>query len=119
MKPSSLRTRTTSSFILDIGTSTRSCWRTFELRMRVSRSEMGSIFTLPGRFFHARQKAAVRHFAETHAAQAEIAVERAGSAADLAAVAVPRRELRDLHHLRTPSCSGHDQFLPAVAAGTD
>src|SRR5207253_1411445 len=118
MKPSSLRTRTTSSFILDIGTSTRSCWRTFELRMRVSRSEIGSIFTLhlPGRFFHARQQAAVSHLAETHAAEAEIAVERAGTAADLAAVAVPRRELRDLHHLCAPSCRGHGQFLPAAAA---
>src|SRR5580700_5778687 len=103
MKPSSLRTRTTSSLILDIGTSTRSCWRTFELRMRVSRSEIGSMITLPGGFFDARQQSAVRHFSETHAAQAEIAVERAGAAADLTAIAVARRELRDLHHLRTPS----------------
>src|ERR1035437_5045323 len=112
MKPSSLRTRTTSSFSFDIGTSTRSCWRTFEFRMRVSRSEMGSMITLPGRFFNARQEAAVRHFAETHAAQAEVAVERAGPAANLTAVAMPRRELRGLHHLRTPCRRGHNQFLP-------
>ena len=40
------------------------------------------------------------HLPEAHAAKAEVAVERARTAADLAAVAMPRGEFRRLGHLR-------------------
>src|SRR3989344_3627798 len=77
MKPSSFKTRTTSIFIFDMGTSTRSFCRMLALRMRVSRSGIGSMITLPGGFLDAREQALVGHLPEAHAAQAEIAVERA------------------------------------------
>src|SRR5579859_2701840 len=112
MKPSSLSTRTTSILSLDIGTSTRSFWRTFELRMRVSRSEMGSIIFSPGGLLHARQQAAVRHLAEAHAAQAEVAVERPRPSANLAAVALPSRELGLLRHFRAPGGGRHVSSSP-------
>src|SRR3989338_623954 len=54
------------------------------------------------------------HLPEAHAAQAEVAVERARTAADLTAVAMPRGELRRLGHLGAPCCGGHNLVSPRV-----
>src|SRR5512142_164589 len=47
MYPSSFRMRTISSFILEEGTSTVSCLESLALRIRLSRSDTGSVIVIP------------------------------------------------------------------------
>src|SRR5689334_3842432 len=106
MKPSSLRSRTISSFILEAGTSTRSLRRAFAFRILVKRSAIGSI-NLPGGLDDARDLALMGRFSEANPAKAEVAVIGARAAAKLAAVAIARRELLRLPHFCYPGRRRH------------
>jgi hypothetical protein len=64
------------------------------LRMRVSMSAIGSVIMgSPARLDHARDLAAEREHPETNPAKLELAIVAASSAAHLATIAVPDREL--------------------------
>src|SRR5215210_1383930 len=114
MNPSSLRILQISSLSLETGTSSRSCLARRALRIRLSRSAMGSVMLIvslleslipgaaasPARLDHAGQIALQRQLAEVDAAETELAVVAAGTAADPAAVAIPHVELQLLRFLR-------------------
>src|SRR5579875_3049218 len=96
MYPSSLSMRAISTFIFELGIVTRSCSALLALRMRVSMSAIGSVSTvslLPARLRHAGDRALVRELAQADAAQAELAEDRARTAAPVAARVVPHLEL--------------------------
>src|SRR3712207_327151 len=82
-----------SSFLsLDDGISTVSWAAMMPLRIRVRKSAMGSVIdmALPARLGHAGDVPLVRHLAQAHAAQAELAVDGARAAALAAARVRPR-----------------------------
>src|SRR5262245_32837322 len=95
-KPSRTRTSTTASLRRECGTSSRSLRAPAALRIRVSRSATGSVIDislsslLPGRLHEAGDLALVREPPQAEPAEPELAVVRAGAAADPAAVAVLR-----------------------------
>src|SRR5215213_3815996 len=118
MKPSSLRILQISTLSLEIGTSSRSCLARRALRIRLSRSAMGSVMLIvslleslkpasPARLDHAGQIALQRQLAEVDAAETELAVVAAGAAADPAAVAIPHVELQLLRFLRDLRSRSH------------
>src|SRR4051812_10265567 len=79
--------RATSTLSFDDGTSTVSCAAVIPLRMRVSRSAMGSVIDIgsPARLGHAGDVAVVRELAQADPAEAELAEHRARPAAAAAA----------------------------------
>src|SRR5262249_23693156 len=97
---------------LDDGMSTFSCSARLPLRMRVSRSAMGSLligWPSPARLHDARHLALEGQLAKAETAQLELPQISAGTAAQFAAMVAPRRELRrplglhderDLRHRR-------------------
>src|ERR1035437_9237756 len=94
--------RATSAFSLEAGTSTLG-WRAWiALRTRVSMSAMGSLVivlllpVLPASLGHAGNLAIQGELAETQAANAEFAQERARASTPPATVAVPALQLRGL-----------------------
>src|ERR1051325_3804094 len=117
INPSSLRMRAISDFSLEEGISTFWCRERIALRIRVSMSATGSvnlivcfsstarylwsqpencggsILSLPGRLRNPRNLTPQRQPAETQAANAELAEERARTSANLAAVVLARGEL--------------------------
>src|ERR1700739_4870352 len=107
--------RATSTFNFEVGTSTRA-WRALAaLRIRVNKSEMGSVCilslplpagckcsphpSLPARFHDAGDFPAQRVATETDAAHLKFAKVSAGAAAQAAAVAHANLELRLPAHL--------------------
>src|SRR5215469_5781278 len=74
------------------------------LRMRVSRSEMGSVMLMrrpsPARLGETRNLAAARDLADLHPRQAELAVHPARAPGDGAALALPRRTCVAWHCLQ-------------------
>src|SRR5512143_2481489 len=89
--PVSLRIRQTSTFCFDSGTSRRSCFARCALRIRVSRSAIGSVLLmmrlLPTGLDHAREVPAQRQVAKADSAERELAHEGARPTAHLAAIA--------------------------------
>src|SRR5690349_14548928 len=79
------------------GISTVSCAAMIPLRMRVRKSAIGSVIDmarLPARLGHAGDEALVRQLAQAHAAEPELAVDRARAPAAPAARVGPRLVLR-------------------------
>src|SRR5215210_1393317 len=120
MKPSSLRRRQTSSLSRETGTSSRSCFARWALRIRVSRSAMGSVMLiesfspsrpLPARLDHAGQIALQRQIPQVDATQPELAVDTARAATDPAPVAVADLELQLLPLLRDLCRRRHNLLL--------
>src|ERR1700674_708398 len=111
MKPSSLSSRATSSLSFELGTSRRSCFDKWAFRIRVSRSEMGSVMLisvsllaarrcfqarralLPACLDHSGKVSLQRQVPEMDAAEPELAVVAARAAADSTPVPVPHLEL--------------------------
>src|SRR5579884_3873363 len=96
MYPSSLSRRAISTFIFELGISTRSCSALLALRMRVSMSAIGSVstsFLLPTGLRHAGDGALVRELAQADPAEAELAEHRARAPAAVAACVVAHLEL--------------------------
>src|SRR3970040_216383 len=93
MKPSSFKIAAIAAFNLELGMATKVCPAMIPLRMRVSKSEMGSFtdirtpLRLPGGFHHAGDVAFQGKLAETNAAQAKAAHIAARTPANLAAIA--------------------------------
>src|SRR5262245_26417771 len=98
MKPSRLRTSAMPFFRREPGMSTVRLRIELAFRTRVSMSAMVSVMLMigssPARLLDARDLAAMGHLAEADAADRELADERTGPAAEAAAVAMPRLELR-------------------------
>src|SRR5579859_4393918 len=92
--------RAISLLSFDAGTSTRWCFAAAALRMLVKKSAIGSVciirfaFSLPARLHDAGNFALERHAAETDTAHLKLADIGARPAANAAAVAMLRRELR-------------------------
>src|SRR3990172_4889094 len=116
MKPSSLRISAILTFSFEDGTSTFSCSARLALRMRGSRSAIGSVIDISSRLLpagldDARPLALEGELPEADAARLELPEITAGKAADLAAGVGPRLELRrgpllhDSPGLRHPSDS--------------
>src|SRR5919204_1986511 len=92
MYPSSLSRRAISSFMREVGISTRSCIARFALRIRASMSAIGSVSIarlLPGTLGHAGDHALVGELAQTDPAEAELPEYRARAAAAVTARVVP------------------------------
>src|SRR5262245_47551092 len=91
MKPSSLRTLAIAAFSFVAGMSTVGRSMRLALRMRVSMSAIGSVIMVgtssPAGLGNAGDQPVRGHPPEADAADAELAVDGAGPAADLAAVA--------------------------------
>src|SRR5712692_8816421 len=111
MNPSSLRISAIRTLSLEEGMSTFSCSARLPLRMRVSRSAIGSLLigSSPARLQDARHLALEGQLAEAETAQLELPEVAPGPAAQLAAGVASRRELRrplglhderDLRHTR-------------------
>src|SRR5688500_8800582 len=99
MKPSSLSTLAIATLILEDGMRTVSCLAETPLRIRVSMSAMGSDIvmfapSLPAGLRHAGDLSLQRELTEANAAHREHADVATRPAAQPAAVAFPRRELR-------------------------
>src|SRR4051794_3001241 len=79
--------RATSAFSFDDGSSTVSCAAVMPLRIRVSRSAIGSVIDmrLPTRLRHAGDHSRVRELAQADPADAELAVHGARAPAAAAA----------------------------------
>src|SRR5260221_273327 len=83
------------TFSCEAGISTEGRSIATALRMRVSISAIGSvIIKSPARLLHARNQSIQRHISETQPAQFELAINGAGTAAQLAAPLAPATELR-------------------------
>src|SRR3970282_1626402 len=98
MKPSSLRISAILTFSFEEGTSTFSCSARLALRMRVSRSAIGSVIDISSRLLpagldNARHLALEGELPEADAARLELPEIPARPAADLAAGVGPRLEL--------------------------
>src|SRR5437867_4228908 len=89
MNPSSLSTCATLVFRLVAGMSTAGRSIRLAFRMRVSKSAKGSVIMIvlpsPARLLHAGDQAVGGHVAETNPADAELAIDGASPAAELAA----------------------------------
>src|SRR4051812_998258 len=98
-----------ASFSLEDGIRISSWNATLPFRIRVSMSAMGSVIdmALPTRLRHAGDLAGVHHLTEADAAQAELAVHRAGATAALATGVAPHLELRLALLLLDESLLGH------------
>src|SRR5262245_17804575 len=90
----------TSSFRFEAGHSTFSCRARTAVRMRVSRSAIGSVMddipdlSLPARLGDARDHPPVRHLAQADPAEAELAEIAPRPPADVAALVGAHGELR-------------------------
>src|SRR5512139_1068517 len=111
MKPSSRRILQISAFSLELGTSTRSCLARCAFRIRISRSETGSMLlisiSLPARLDHAREISLPGEVAKADAAQTELPHEATRTSAPLAPVALPNLELQGDPGLRHSGRSRH------------
>src|SRR5262245_17419967 len=109
MKPSSLRTLAMAALSLVAGMSTAGRSMRLALRMRVSMSAIGSVIMVsapsPAGLGHTRDEAVRGHPAEADAADAELAVDGARPAAELAAVADADDRAR-LHQLGRVALGG-------------
>src|SRR5262245_36597971 len=115
MKPSSLSSSATRTFSLDEGMSTFSCSARLPLRMRVSRSAMGSLLiggSSPARLHDARHLALEGQLPEAEPAQLELPEVAPRTAAQLAAVIAARRKLRRPLGLHDERDLGHTRATP-------
>src|SRR3954453_15119690 len=88
MYPSSLRRRAISTFIRELGMVACSCSALLALWMLVGMSAFGSVShlsLLPARLRHAGNRSLVRELAEADPAEAELAEDRARTAAPVTA----------------------------------
>src|SRR5882724_9050218 len=112
MYPSSFRIRATSAFSFEVGISTRA-WRALAaLRIRVSKSEIGSVCIvvfrrLPAGLHHAGNFPAQRVGSKTNAAHLKFSQVTARPAAQAATVAYANLELQLLAHLGELRISRH------------
>src|SRR5437868_13762768 len=113
MNPSSFSSSAMRTLSLDDGMSTFSCSALLALRMRVSRSAIGSVrMALPARLRDARHLALEGELPEAQAAHAELAEVAAGTPAQPAAAVAPRRELRRAQRLHDERGLGHELTTP-------
>src|SRR5262245_59179286 len=115
MNPSSLRISATRTLSLDEGMSTFSCSARLPLRMRVSRSAMGSLLigaSSPARLHDARHLTLERQLAEAETAQLELAQVAPGPAAQLAATVTAGGKLRRPLGLHDERDLGHTRATP-------
>src|SRR5712692_7950101 len=115
MNPSSLRISAIRTLSLEEGMSTFSCSARLPLRMRVSRSAIGSLligWPSPARLHDARNLALEGQLPEAEAAQLELPEVAPGPAAQLAAGVGPRRELRRPLGLHDERDLGHTRATP-------
>src|SRR5580692_4239921 len=102
--------RAISTFNLEDGRSTRGCFARAALRMRVSKSAMGSVVilsSLPAGLHHAGNFSLEREAAETDTAHLELAERAPRAAADPAAVALADLVLQLALGLRDLTGSSH------------
>src|ERR1700761_125388 len=103
--------RATSIFSFELGTSTRGCLARAELRMRVSKSAIGSVVilysSLPAGLHNAGDFALERQAAETDTAHLELRKNRARTAADAATIALADLVLQLLFGLRDLTGASH------------
>src|SRR5262245_49025371 len=113
MNPSSLRISAIRTLSLEDGMSTFSCSARLPLRMRVSRSAIGSLLmaSSPARLHDARHLALEGQLAKAEAAHLELAEVAPGPAAQLAAGIRPGRELRRPLGLHDERGLGHTVLL--------
>src|SRR5919205_1694984 len=105
--------RAISSFILEWGISTFSCFAICALRIRVRKSAMGSLTAiLPARFRYPGDLAFVRQLPEADPAQPELPVVPVRPAAPLAPVVLPYPVLLLLLLLYQQRLSRHTSTLP-------
>src|SRR5215831_9233328 len=117
-KPSAFRMRAIDSFRRECGTSVRAWRACTALRMRVSRSAIGSFIpSSPRRLGHPGDEPLERQVAETDAAHLEAPHVRARPAAPLAAVAEPDREFQRLADRRLPRLGRHRPFPQSLRNG--
>src|SRR5690554_1284172 len=117
MNPSSLRIRANSSFILERGMSTDSCFTELALRTRVNISAIGSVITiqatsfrvrsLPARFGYSGNLPFISIFPEADAAHLKTAHVTAGPPADSAAVYLTHLKLWSTLRLGDHRFLGH------------
>src|SRR5262245_43856814 len=114
MKPSSLRISAIRTLSLEDGMSTFSCSARLALRMRVSRSAMGSLLMVasPARLHHARDLALEGQLPEAEAAHLELAQVTPRPPTQLAAGVGPRGKLRRPLGLHDERRLGHSLRLP-------
>src|SRR5262245_23916957 len=109
MNPSSLRSSTMRIFSLEDGMSTFSCSARLALRMRVSRSAMGSLFMIasPARLDHARHLALEGQLPEAQTAELELPQVAARASTQLTAAIGATGELRGALRLHDERGLGH------------
>src|SRR5262245_24458257 len=108
MNPSSFSSSAMRTLSFDDGMSTFSCSALLALRMRVSRSAIGSLrMALPARFHDARHLTLEGQLTEAQATHLELAEIAAGSTAQLAPVIGPRAELGGRLRLHDERGLGH------------
>src|SRR5438552_4128229 len=114
MKPSSFRISAIRTLSREAGMSTFSCSARLALRIRVSRSAIGSlrIRPLPARLHDARNLALERQLAETEPAHLELPEVAARTAAQLAPRIGTRRKFRFPLRLHDERGLGHAKLLP-------
>src|SRR5207245_11369160 len=114
MKPSSFRISAMRTLSREQGMSTFSCSARLALRIRVSRSAIGSlrIRPLPARLHDARNLALERHLAEAEPAHLELPEVAARTAAQLAPRIGARRKLRFPLRFHDERGLGHAKLLP-------
>src|SRR5262245_11172883 len=101
-----MRIRVTFSLIAECGMSTDSRRIAWALRIRVSRSAIGSVIAMvlslasPARLHHARDLPAVRKLPKAESAELELAVGGAGTAAHAATIVGPHAVLGPPERLR-------------------
>src|SRR5512141_1801809 len=110
--------RAISAFILLAGISTVLCRAVLPLRMRVSMSAMGSVIDMvlassPARLGQTRDDALVRYLAQTDAAEPELTVVGARTAAALTAVVLPRLVALLASGFHHEGCLGHASDAPS------
>src|SRR5512140_1923216 len=110
--------RAISAFILEAGISTVLCRAVLPLRIRVSMSAMGSVIDMvlassPARLGQTGDDALVRDLAQTDAAEPELAIVGARTAATLTAVVLPCLVALLATRLHHEGCLGHASAAPS------
>src|SRR2546423_10703728 len=109
MNPSSFSSSAMRTLSREDGMSTFSCSALLALRMRVSRSAIGSLrMALPARLHDAGHLALEGELPEAQAAHPELAQVAAGTAAQPAAAVTARREFRRAQRLHDERGLGHE-----------
>src|SRR2546426_12814421 len=112
MKPSSFSNSAMRTFSLLEGMSHFSCSARLALRMRVSRSAIGSLRILPARLHDARHLALEGELAETQATHLELSDVRPRASAELAPMVGARLEPRRRLGLHDQRGLGHNAMTP-------